>query len=198
MSIKLVTPSLHYLPSYIVALKKGWLPNNMRAQSAAEELERIECDAQSFIDWLDSRNTEGETIPLPDGTLVPRLPGFRQWMWDGEYCGSIALRWQAGSNELPDFCLGHVGYSVVPWKQCTGYATQALKLLLPMAHEQGLAYLVISTQPENVASQKVILNNGGRFLDAVLPPKFYGHAEEWRYRIELDGLKPSSNRRSEI
>jgi predicted acetyltransferase len=185
MSFQLVTPSLRCLPSYIAALRKGWLPNNMRKESAAEELERIERDAQGFIDWLDSRNTQGETIPLPDGTLVPRLPGFRRWMWDGEFCGSIALRWQAGSNELPDFCLGHVGYSVVPWKQRLGYATQALKLLLPIAREQGLAYLVISTQPENTASQKVVLNNGGRFIDAIKPPVFYGHDEEWRYRLDL-------------
>jgi predicted acetyltransferase len=187
MSIELVTPSQRYLTSYIAALNKGWLPNNMREQSALEELKRIERDAQGFIDWLDSRNTQGEMIPLPDGTLVPRLPGFRQWIWDGEFCGSIALRWQAGSNELPDFCLGHVGYSVVPWKLRQGYATQALKQLLPMAREQGLNYLVISTQPDNLASQKVILNNGGRFVDAVKPPLFYGHDEEWRYRLDLAG-----------
>lgn len=185
MSCLLVSPSLQYLPSYTAALRKGWSPNTTRPQSAFEELERIERNAQGFIDWLDSRNTQGETIPLPDGTPVPRLPGFRQWMWDGEFCGSIALRWQAGTNELPDFCLGHVGYSVVPWKQRKGYATQALKLLLPMAREQALSYLVVSTQPENVASQKVILNNDGRFLDVIKPPEFYGHAEEWRYRIDL-------------
>jgi predicted acetyltransferase len=186
MHLSLVAPSLAYLPSYIAALKKGWLPNNMREQSAAEELARIDEDAQGFIDWLDSRGTVGETIPLPDGTLVPRLPGFRQWMWDGEFCGSIALRWQTGSNDLPDFCLGHIGYSVVQWKQRQGYATQALALLLPMAREQGLSYVVISTQPDNTASQKVILNNGGKFIDAVKPPVFYGHAEEWRYRIDLN------------
>jgi predicted acetyltransferase len=187
MSISLITPSLAYLPSYIAALHKGWLPNNMREQSAAEELARIDADAQGFIDWLDSRNTQGETIPLHDGTLVPRLPGFRQWMWDGEFCGSIALRWQTGSNDLPDFCLGHIGYSVVPWKQRQGYATQALALLLPMAREQGLSYVVISTQPDNKASQKVILSNGGQFMDTIQPPAFYGNAEEWRYRIDLAG-----------
>jgi predicted acetyltransferase len=187
MHLSLVAPSLAYLPSYIAALQKGWLPNNMREQSAAEELARIDADAQGFIDWLDSRGTVGEMIPLPDGTLVPRLPGFRQWMWDGEFCGSIALRWQTGSNDLPDFCLGHIGYSVVQWKQRQGYATQALALLLPMAREQGLSYVVISTQPDNTASQKVILSNGGQFIDTVKPPAFYGHAEEWRYRVDLRG-----------
>jgi predicted acetyltransferase len=165
--------------------KKNWSPNNLRMQAVAEELESIERDAQDFLDALDSRKTEGATIPLPDGTLVPRLPGFRRWMWDGEFCGSIGLRWLAGSNDLPDYCLGHIGYSVVPWKQRQGYATQALALLLPMAREQGLSHVMISTQPDNLASQKVILSNGGQFIDAIKPPAFYEHAEEWRYRIDL-------------
>jgi predicted acetyltransferase len=181
----LVTPSLTHLPSYIAALQRGWLPNNMREQSAAEELARIEANAQGFIDWLDSRSSVGETIPLPDGTLVPRLPGFRRWMWDGEFCGSIALRWQAGSNDLPDYCLGHIGYSVVPWRQRQGHATRALTLLLPLAREQGLSHVIISTQPDNLASQKVIMRNGGQFIDAFKPPAFYGHEQEWRYRIDL-------------
>jgi predicted acetyltransferase len=185
MSFALVTPSLKYLPSYIAALQRGWLPNNMREKSAAEELERIGANAQGFIDWLDSRGAVGEMIPLPDGTLVPRLPGFRQWMWDGDFCGSIALRWQAGSNDLPEYCLGHIGYSVVPWKQRRGYASQALALMPPLAREQGLSHVIISTQPDNFASQKVILRNGGQFIDAVKPPAVYGHELEWRYRIEL-------------
>jgi len=35
-------------------------------------------------------------------------------MWDGEFCGQIAFRWQPGTEALPPHCLGHVGYSVVP------------------------------------------------------------------------------------
>jgi predicted acetyltransferase len=88
-------------------------------------------------------------------------------MWDGEFCGSIALRWHTGSDDLPDYCPGHIGYSAVPWKQRQGYATQALGLLLPMARGQGLSHVIISTQPDNLASQKVILRNGGQFIDTI-------------------------------
>ena len=27
---------------------------------------------------------------MPDGSFVPRLPGYRRWLWDGKFCGSIS------------------------------------------------------------------------------------------------------------
>ncbi len=42
----------------------------------------------------------------------------------------IGLRWQRGSEALPPYCLGHIGYAVVPWKQGRGYATRALREVL--------------------------------------------------------------------
>ena len=64
----------------------------------------------------------GPPIVLPDGTTAARLPGFRLWLWDTEFCGSIGLRWQPGTSELPAHVLGHIGYAVVPWKEGHGYA----------------------------------------------------------------------------
>ena len=29
---------------------------------------------------------------------MPRLPSYRLWMWDGEFAGSISLRWQPGTR----------------------------------------------------------------------------------------------------
>ena len=72
---------------------------------------------------------------------VARLPGYRRWLWDGEFCGSIDFRWQPGTTALPPHCLGHIGYGVVPWKQGRGYATRALSLLLPAARAEGLAFV---------------------------------------------------------
>ena len=63
----------------------------------------------------------GDPISLPDGSTVPRLPGLSRWMWDGEFAGAINLRWQPGSRLLLPTCLGHIGYSVVPWKRRRGY-----------------------------------------------------------------------------
>src|SRR6188472_2756229 len=47
--MKLVWPSLEYLPSYIAALERGWLPDNQRGQIAnQEELARIAAGANAF------------------------------------------------------------------------------------------------------------------------------------------------------
>src|SRR6266436_1997210 len=95
--MQLVRPSLDRLPSYVAALKRGLSPDNIRGAAASiDELERIEKDPRAFVDSLTDREAKGLPITLPDGTTAPRLPGFRLWLWDTEFCGSIGLRWQPG------------------------------------------------------------------------------------------------------
>jgi predicted acetyltransferase len=184
--MRLVTPSLEHLPSYVKALETGWSPNNMRPEAALEELARILDSPESFLESLDSTKIAGDPIPMPDGTTVPRLPGYRRWMWDGEFCGSIGLRWQWGTSTLPPYCLGHIGYAVVPWKRRLGYATQALKQLLPETAKLGLSYVEITTSHDNVISKRVIESNGGVFIEEFPLPAAYGVGRECRYRISLD------------
>src|SRR5262249_2101957 len=102
-----------------------------------------------------------------------------------EFCGSIGFRWQRGTTALPPHCLGHIGYSVVPWKRGRGYATRALRLLLPDAKAEGLEYVELTTDPDNVASQRVITANGGLLVERFTKPAQYGDAEGLRYRIDL-------------
>src|SRR4051812_35822433 len=105
--MELVWPTVDLLPGYVDALEHGWSPDNERGREAAEdELARIELSPSRFVDSLVDLEGSGAPVQLPDGTLVPRLPGFRQWMWDGEFCGSINLRWQPGGAALPWYCLG--------------------------------------------------------------------------------------------
>jgi predicted acetyltransferase len=183
--MELVWPAAQYLAGYVHALRQGWSPDNLRPEAAEEQLARIADDADRFLTEQIDRDATGPKIILPDGGRVPRLPGFSKWMWDGEFCGAINFRWQPGTTELPPYCLGHIGYSVVPWKRRRGYATRALKLMLLEAINEGLSHVEIVTDADNIASQKVVEANGGKLIEHFHKPDTYGGAASLRYHIDL-------------
>lgn len=184
--LQLLRPALEYLPGYVAALKRGWSPDNARGAAATQdELAQIEKDARAFVERLTDRDASGPPIGLPDGTTAQRIPGYHLWLWDGEFCGSIGFRWQPGTPSLPPHVLGHIGYGVVPWKAGRGYAKLALKLMLERAREEGLPYIEITTDPDNVASQRVIEANGGVFVERFRKLPQYGDKDGFRFRIVL-------------
>lgn len=189
-TFELVWPAAEYLPGYIHALQQGWSPDNLRPEAAGEQLERIAGDPGPFLEQQVDREAKGPLVTLPDGRKAARLPGYILWMWDGEFCGVINFRWQPGTPELPPYCLGHVGYSVVPWKRRRGYATKALRLLLPQAAAEGLPYLEIVTDYDNLASQRVIEANGGQVIERFKKPEGYSSRKDSiRYRVPLPPVR---------
>src|ERR1043165_5375049 len=183
--MELVVPSEAYLASYVHALERGWSPDNLRPQAGLDELERIRHDAGGFLASRTDPEAKAGPVVLPDGSTVPRLPGYNKWMWDGEFCGVIGIRWQPGTAELPPHCLGHIGYSVVPWKRRLGYATLALRQLLPDAKRESLRYVHIATTPDNIVSQRVIEANGGVLVEEFVKPPAFGSVRALRYRVKL-------------
>ena len=185
--MQLARPASEHLASYVAALERGWSADNERGiEATREELLRIQSDATAFLASMEDREAKGPPITLPDGSSATRLPGFRRWLWDGEFCGSIGLRWQPGTTALPPHCLGHIGYAVVPWKQGLGYAKSALRLLLPEAKAVGLPYVEITTDPDNIASQRVIEANGGVLVEQFVKPQQFGSKRGLRFRITLE------------
>ena len=184
--MKLVVPALEYLDAYADALRRGfWSDNLRREESAREELEKIAADPAAFVASLDDPEARGGPITLSDGSTVPRLPGYRRWMWDDGFCGSVNFRWQPGTSDLPEYVLGHLGYAVVPWKQRRGYATKALALMLPEARKLGLQHIDLTTDPDNLPSQKVITANGGSLVSRFLKVAGHGGTESLLFRIPL-------------
>ncbi|AZO44698.1 GNAT family N-acetyltransferase [Mesorhizobium sp. M7D.F.Ca.US.005.01.1.1] len=175
--IEIVKPALEHLPSYKAALERGWSPDNVRLLEATrEQLAAIEKDPVAFLADLDDPQAKGGPIALPDGTKVPRLPGFRRWIWDGEASGSIGFRWQKGTAELP--------IRQSSWKR--GAVTpEALRLMLDDARAIGLPHVEITAKPGNPASHKVILANGGKLVERFFEDAAYGGVESLRFRIEL-------------
>ena len=186
MACELITPTVDRLEAYRDALARGWSPDNIRPEVTAQaELAAIDADPAAFVASLDNPEGHGAPLTLPDGSQVARLPGYRRWIWDGDFCGSIGLRWQPGTSALPPHVLGHIGFTVVPWKRRRGYATQALALLLPTARACGLDYVDLTTDTDNVASQRVITANCGVLVERFEMPAAYGRDEGLRFRIDL-------------
>lgn len=186
MPLALVTPAHPYLPGYLDALHRGWSPDNVRGDAARlDELGRIGRDPDAFLASLTDREARGGPLRMPDGSELARLPGYRKWMWDDAFVGTIGFRWQPGTEALPSHVLGHIGYAVVPWMRGRGYASEALRLLLPEARAEGLSYVELTVEPHNASSRHVIECNGGVLVEEFDAGPLYGHKTGLRYRIGL-------------
>lgn len=186
-ALRLIKPELAALPAYRAALERGWSPDNVGLEKTiARELAEMEADADAFVASLDDPEARGGPIAAPDGTLLERLPGYRRWLMDGgEFCGSFGFRWRPGTEALPAHVLGHMGYAVPAWKRGRGYASRGLALLLPDARGLGMTYVELTTDPDNEASQRVILNNGGYLVERFNKAAAWGGGEALRWRIDL-------------
>jgi predicted acetyltransferase len=183
---RLVRPAPEHLTEYETALRRGWSPDNVRGEAARlEQLEKIARDAVGFLAGLDDRPARGGPITLPDGSQVPRLPGFHRWIWDAGFCGSIGFRWQPGTPALPAHVIGHLGYAVVPWRRREGQATRALGLLLREVAPLGLPWVEVSAEPDNAASIAVITANGGLLAERFTTGPAFGSRPGLRFRIDL-------------
>ena len=60
---------------------------------------------------------------------------------------------------------GHVGYSVRPTARNRGYATQLLASAVSIAAGLGISRLLVTCDPLNLASRRVIEKSGGVFSD---------------------------------
>jgi predicted acetyltransferase len=197
--MQLIRPTPSHLPRYIAALERGWSPDTTRGPEAAvEALEKIRASADSLFATVDDAQAQGPSWTAPDGTVHARIPGLLRWMWDdapetpneGEgtlpgFIGSINLRWMPGHAPLPSHILGHLGYAVVPWQRRRGHATRALGLLLPIAKAQGMPWVEITTDAENIASQRVITTHGGVLVEQFTKDAAWGSKPALRYRIDL-------------
>lgn len=177
-TIELVPPDLDHLAGYEAALAAGWSPDTGRDVSQ-EHLAAVREDREAFLHALTDPT---RLISLPDGRWVPRLPFRLFWISDGEFCGQINLRWVPGSEELPPHVSGHVGYSVVPWKRRRGYASAALRRLLPYAREAGLARVQITCDDDNLISRRVIEGAGG-ILAGTVPDLFKPEVTKLVFRV---------------
>jgi predicted acetyltransferase len=134
----------------------------------------------SYLDFVAEMRDLGETIwdgmvPRPSESaadFVDRLlraehqpePGYvrRSSYWavaGGAVVGHIVLRRELNAD-LEQFG-GHVGYEVRPSQRRRGIAREMLGLLLREPDARAIGRILLTCAPENVASNKTIVANGG-------------------------------------
>jgi predicted acetyltransferase len=114
-------------------------------------------------EWLGPASENFEGFANVRRGIVTRwgVPTTMFWYVSGEfYLGTLVVRHQL-NGELADEAGGHVGYHVVaPWRR-QGHATHMLAAALDECRAIGLARILLCCTPENEASRRVILTNGG-------------------------------------
>ena len=137
------------------------------------------------------------TAPPDEAGGTPGAPAYATTSDTGPPPALMAFYWhfmrQTEGRYITMFITGlgvalidtHIGYSVVPWKQRQGYATRALARLMLEAPVQRLAYVHITTEPADRASQRVILGNSGELVEEFISLPELGGMAEMRFRIVL-------------
>jgi len=78
---------------------------------------------------------------------------------------------------------GHIGYSIAPSERQNGYGSLLLDLTLEKMKDFGFDRVLITCDESNLASAKIIENNGGKLENKV----FNKESQKWvcRYWIKL-------------
>lgn len=87
-------------------------------------------------------------------------------MEDDKILGAIQVRHHIDHPNLRD-AGWHIGYGIRPSERRKWYATKMLGLWLKEAKKLGIDKVLISCDDDNIASEKVIINNGGIFRKEV-------------------------------
>lgn len=152
MEIRLVRPT-EQLKEQAIKFRQEFFDNHEMVINGSELFDKTD----QYEDWLKAvtANTNIEAVNV-NWVVTDTFFAVDE---KGKIVGIIDLR-----HTLNDFLkdLGNCGYSVRPSERRKGYATEMLRLLLPIAKDAGMKELHLSVERDNEASIKTILRNGGK------------------------------------
>lgn len=110
----------------------------------------------NYSEWL--RYIEDCSNGMNIGEEVPQTLFFLKNS-SGAILGAVSLRHYLNHTNIVDG--GHVGYGICPEYRGKGYGNLILRLALKKLSAMGIFKVLVTCDSDNIASQKVILHNGG-------------------------------------
>ena len=149
-NITLQKPSIRYKDSYLEMLQEY------------RELEEklipwvLTLDAVPFQGLVETLHKQEKGFDLPPGYT----PGSTFWLVENDrrILGATNIRHYL--NDGLRRIGGHIGYGIRPSERQKGYATLMLRLALEKARKLGIPKVLLTCDKSNIASAKVMLNNG--------------------------------------
>lgn len=120
----------------------------------------------NYKNWL--KNKENESNGIVKNDRVPS--SFYFLVDDKKIVGCISIRHNLNNEFLKKYG-GHIGYNVRPSERGKGYASKMLYLALFKCIDLGLTDIMITCKKDNIASSKVIENNGGKLYKELFIPE---------------------------
>jgi predicted acetyltransferase len=148
--VRLVRPAAELVASYLDLLEEMAALGERVWPARPEPGETWEDFALRLVRADSAQEAEGP----------PRVPQTTYWATlDAKVVGHIGLRHRLNA-ELAEFG-GHVGYDVRPSSRGHGIAKEMLRQILQTPKAREIGRLLLTCAPDNVASNRVIVANGG-------------------------------------
>jgi predicted acetyltransferase len=154
--LELVEPSRKWKPAFL-AMASDWREHD------ADRYGRALDDFEGYL-------AANARYLHPDGPPPGCVPGTELWLVESRARIVACVRLRFRLNAALEVEGGHVGYDVPPSMRRRGYGTAALRSVLPEARRRGLQRLLLTVDSDNVASIKVIENNGGVLSGEAMSP----------------------------
>lgn len=155
--IMLVRPSMEHAGQVMQLREELIAANDADSFAGCSSLENYD----DYSAWFDLRAQLENPALVPAGK-VPSNAYLAVRAADNRVIGMIDLRHHI-DHPILGLWGGHIGYTVRPSERGKGYAKEMLRLNLKNARDRGLEKVMITCSPNNPASEKTILANGGVF-----------------------------------